>query len=74
MNLESSYLGLSTTVSSQTVLTGNRITLPAWVDEDKFTAIYKQEITQPTLTPEKAIYVALTSSKRASAHRLSPLN
>lgn len=74
MIIDAGLLQLSANTVADVVTTGERIRFPAWVDEDKFSAIYKQNIYQPNLTPEKAFYVALTTSKRASAKDTPVLN
>lgn len=74
MKIDAGLLQLSANTVADVVSTGDRLRFPAWVDENKFSSIYKQAIYQPTLTPEKAFYVALTTSKRASAKQSSVLN
>lgn len=74
MIIQTTYLGLSNQSVSEFVTTGNRLSFPVWVDESKFKTLYSSEISKPTLTPEKAIFIALTSSKKATARRLPILN
>lgn len=74
MKIDANLLNLSASTVSQVVTTGDRITFPAWVEGERFSAIYKTNIYQPSLTPEKAFYVALMTSKRASAKAPVVLN
>lgn len=74
MKVDANLLQLSANTVAAVVTTGDRLSFPAWVDGDKFSAIYKQNIYQPTLTPEKAFFVALLTSKRASAKDIPVLN
>lgn len=74
MKINAGLLELSDKTVASIVTTGNRIQFPAWVSEDKFSALYKADINKPTLTPEKAFYVALLTSKKASAKRTAVLN
>lgn len=74
MRINAGLLELSSKTVASVVTTGDRIQFPAWVNENKFSALYKGNIAQPTLTPEKAFYVALLTSKKASAKQTSVLN
>lgn len=74
MKIDANLLELSENTVAEVVTTGDRLSFPAWVDGDRFASIYKQNIYQPTLTPEKAFFVALMTSRRASAKETSVLN
>ena len=64
MKIPASLLELSKTTVDNIVTSGDRLKFPAWIEQGKFTAIYKNNIYQPNLTPEKAFYVAFLMSKR----------
>jgi hypothetical protein len=61
MELDTATLSLSSDVGARSVLTGNRLMIPAQVDYELFRQVYINEIEHADFTPEKAIYLAITS-------------
>lgn len=69
MKIPASLLELSQTTVDTIVTTGERLKFPIWVEQGKFSQIYKGNIYQPHLTPEKAFYVAFLVSKKDSVKK-----
>lgn len=64
-------LKLPTSVIATARVNGANLYIGKKIDPELFQAVYRTEITQPTLTEEKALYVGLhSSSKLPSIHDL----
>lgn len=57
-------LKLPTEITQTAVTEGSRLFIGQSINPELFQAVYKEEIAQPTLSEEKAIYVALHSSQK----------
>jgi hypothetical protein len=71
MKLNPVRLKLPTEITQSAVTEGDRLYIGQKIDAELFQAVYKDQIAEPTLSPEKAIYVALHSSQKLpSVHDL----
>lgn len=64
MKLNPIRLKLPTEITQTAVTDGDRLHIGQRIDPELFHSVYKDQIAQPTLTEEKAVYVALHSSQR----------
>lgn len=64
MKLNPVRLKLPSEITQTAVTDGDRLYLGQSIDPSLFHSVYKTQISQPTLTQEKAFYVALHSSQK----------